>query len=392
MKKPLRICVVSNESAGLLQALADDQRFQIDRVEPSSPQLLGNVPAQCEVVIIDTPDLVTLETQLPEWQSSGNTAAVYAVANDAGLDDVRQLMRAGISDVFVAPLKQDEVIRELEQVMEKRDAEREGGKLITFLNAKGGNGSTTVAVNTAVKLAQSGQDLQVLLVDLDIQFGDAAPALDLHPRSTVLEALSQAERLDQTLLESLVCAHESGLHVLTSPARLDPLDSIRQRDVQKLLETALDCYDIIIVDLPRVVTPWSNDVLRWSDHLFLVVQGCVASVRDSRLLHDHVRNLGVTEEAIHYIHNRAGAKHTSVATEQLAKALESDRIVVIHNDYDDAIRASDMGTPVVTMAKNSALAKDFQRLSEVVAGLCGHGQEKGSGLLGRLFGGSHGEK
>lgn len=393
MKKPLRICVVSNETdlQGMLPGLTSDNHFQVETVPPASPQLLDNVPSIAEVVIVESGDAQVLGSQLPEWLAEHKGAAVYAVSDSAELDEVRKLMRAGVADVFVKPLQEDEIIREMEQVMDKRDAARTGGKLITFLNAKGGNGSTTMAVNTAVSLADDGE-MQVLLIDLDIQFGDAAVALDLHPRSTVMEALSQAERLDETLLESLVATTDEGLHVLSSPARLDPLDSIRPRDVQKLLETALTCYDVVVVDLPRVVASWTNDVMRWSDHLFLVAQGSIASVRDSRLLHNHMHGLGVPDDAIHYIHNRAGAKHTAVATDQLQKALDSTRVVVIHNDYNDAIRAADMGKPVVIMAKSSPLAKDLRRLTEVVSSLCGHSHEKSGGLLGRIFGAGHGEK
>lgn len=391
MRKPLRISVVANDP-GITQAfltLSEQGNFMVSSSRPAPDGALDAVDPGTDVVVLSVAELDGAEAAIAGWIAEHPDSPVYAVSSSADLDEVRRMMRAGVADVFVAPLKMDEILSELEQVMEKRDAAQQGGRLVTFLNAKGGNGSTTIALNAAVELAGM-EDIKVLLVDMDIQFGDAAHALDLHPHSTVMEALSQADRLDATLLESLVERSESGLDVLASPARLDPLDSVRARDIQRVLEVALTCYDIIVVDLPRVVTPWTSEVMRWSDHLFLVAQGCVSSVRDSKLLGQHVLSLGVASEAVHYVHNRAGARHTAVDTEQLGKALGSNRVVVVHNDYDVAIRASDMGKPVVAMAHGSVISKDIHRLAEVVAGLCGHDSHEERGLFSRLFG-THGE-
>ena len=137
MKKPLRICVVSNETdlQGMLPGLTSDSHFQVEVVTPASPQLLDNVPSSAEVVIVESGDPQVLESQLPEWLADHDGVALYAVSASAELDEVRKLMRAGVADVFVKPLQEDEIIREMEQVMDKRDAARTGGKLITFLNA-----------------------------------------------------------------------------------------------------------------------------------------------------------------------------------------------------------------------------------------------------------------
>lgn len=391
MHKPLKVTVISvNPETRAYFEKSSGSRLQYTVLAPEPGDVIDEAPAGAEVLLLELETLDALCEAIAAVKSADSAPVIYGISAENDTDAVRQVMRAGAADVFMLPLVADEITRELEQVMEQRDANATGGKLITFLNVKGGNGSTTLAVNAAVDLALR-KDIKVLLVDLDIQFGDVAVALDLHPKATVAEAVSQADRLDATLLASLVTRVSDQLDVLASPARLDPLDGVKPREIHKLFETAIDNYDVTIVDLPRVITPWTSEVMRWSDHLFLVAQGCISSVRDSKLITDHLHSLGVADESIHYIHNRAGAKHAAVTADQLTDALGSPRIVVVHNDYDVASRASDMGKPVSDLARSSALVKDIHRLGDIVYGLAGHAEADKPGLLTRLFG-AHGEK
>lgn len=314
-------------------------------------------------------------------------AALFAIGADVETDVVRMLMKAGVQDVLSLPPSESELVKELERVMEKRNQEslENAGKLIAFSDAKGGSGATTLAVNVAWALADSGS-LSVLLVDLDIQFGDIALALDVKPASGVMEALAQSRRLDNTLLASLAVTMENGLQVLAAPPTPANLDAVRLDDLRRLLEVAVTSYDIVIVDVPRVLTEWTREVWHWSDHVFLAMQGSVGEIRDGRLLMDEFARLAIDKSHIHLIHNRKGARGESGGTEVMEKAFDAGSIHEIRNDYAVAIKAQDSGKPLIAMASGSGLAADIRKLTETVATLCNKELPRRAGIMGRLFG------
>lgn len=391
MHKPLDVMILTDnpDNEALYESLEENGLCEIHYLALSRSASL-KPHDNIDVWILELEDQDQLLQAVKERKSQD--AEVYAVLRYQDTDAVRLLMRAGASDVFYCPLVASELVDELKRINAVKDANESGGKLVSFINVKGGSGSTTLAVNTAVDLSKRKKK-KVLLIDLDIQFGDAAVAMDLHPRTTVGEALDQIDRLDSSLLDSLVVKANSNLDILASPGRLIDLFSIKSVDLNLLLERALKHYDITIIDLPRVICSWTNDVLRWSDDIFMVLQASVSSVRDARLIGSHLHTLGLSGGALHFVQNRAAAKHAAVSTQQLMNALKSDNVLAVHNDYNAASRASDMGKPVAEVAKSSSMAKDVHVLGDIILHQF-HADDKKAGFIGRLFSGfSHiGEK
>lgn len=313
-------------------------------------------------------------------------SAVYAIGNSLDADLVRLLMKAGVQDVLPLPPATAELQRELERVMEKRNQEslENAGKLISFSDAKGGSGATTLAVNVAWMLAES--ELSVLLVDLDIQFGDVALALDMKPVSGVMEALAQSHRLDQTLLSSMTVTADNGLQVLAAPVTPAELDSIRLDDLRRVLEVAVTSYDIVIVDVPRLLTDWTREVWRWSDHVFLVMHGSVSEIRDARLMLDEFNHLAIENSHIHLVHNRKGTRGESGDAEVLTKSFDVAGVHEVRNDYALTIKAYDAGRPLSEVSSSAGVVGDLRKLADDIAGLCNKAVPRRAGLIGRLLG------
>lgn len=384
MKNALRIYLISNkkDSRQIFSTLGTSTACQSGWNE-NLQLALQEIPADIHVLVVEPGIEESALEFIKTWIAEHKSIPVFVITDSADLDVVRYIMRSGARDVFLKPLKGDEIMKEMQQVMIEKEADEEG-KLIAFMDVKGGNGCTTLAVNVAEEIARTGS-MKTLLIDLDIQFGDVIAMMDKEARSTVLEAISQAERLDQSMLASMVTEVGDGLHVLASPGRLIELDAIRPVDVQKLFETAIDLYDLVIVDLPRVITPWVSEVLRWSDHIFLVAQGSVSDVRDGNLILKHLNDIGATQSGIHFVHNRAGVKHASVSSEQLSKAFNTERLISVREDYEVASHASDLGKSLSEYSKNSRLTKDIKALSELIMEMCGHQVEKDVGAFSRFF-------
>lgn len=308
---------------------------------------------------------------------------VFAVTDAANADLLRRLMRAGVRDVLARPLDRQEVLTVLSALLsEKRARAVSAGENVTsvctFLNAKGGSGSTMLAVNTACMLAERHK-AKVALLDFDLQFGDAALFLDLSPQNTVSDALRQADRIDGLLLKSMMTEHAaSGVHVLASPCDLTTALDVSATAVRRVIEAAASVYDVVIIDLPRVVTAWTLEAVRSSTTTFIVVQNNLATIRDARLLVDYLPRSGIDLRHLELVNNRAMAKAPSVPIDQLKETLHKERAHRVRSDYEAAVSAEDQGIPLGKVAPRSALTHDVAALADYIWVAHGHAPGGGS--------------
>ncbi len=388
MNRKLEVLLISPESSteGQFRVIAEHEQVNL-HYYPDLSSARASLDGKPDMIFVDASLLVRAGVVDEVLLGRMASAEIFAVGSDIHADLVRLLMKSGVHDVLSLPPSEAELLRELERVMEKRNQEsmENAGKLLSFSNAKGGSGATTLAVNVAWALADSGA-VSVLLIDLDIQFGDVALALDMKPASGVMEALAQSRRLDKTLLSSMTLTAENGLQVLAAPTTPAALDAIRLDDLRRVLEVAVTSYDIVIVDVPRILTDWTREVWHWSDHVFLVVHGSVSEIRDGRLMLDEFSHLGIDKSHIHLVHNRKGARGESGDADVLNKAFDVASIHEVRNDYAVAIKASDSGKPIIDAASGSGMASDLRRLADEVAVLCNKSLPRRAGLIRRLLG------
>lgn len=325
---------------------------------------------------------------LDEFIGEHPEVQVFVTYRQLDMETMRRLMRAGVRDTIPLPLQREEFRKSMSELLNrKREAmDEERGRVIAFMNAKGGSGSTTLAVNLAHELAHH-HGLKVAIIDLDIQFGDVALFLDVPVRSTVMEALSQADRLDGTMLDAVMQKHESGLAILPSPGGLSRVNDITAREVRRLIDVTADNYDLVILDLPRLFNDWTEELVRISDHFMLVIQSCLATLRDARTIVDQMPAMNIDVDKVEVLFNRAESKHGSVNEKQIEEALKINRIARLHNDYNAAISAQDRGQPLSSVAHGSKLTRDIRHLADEMAAQCKGGAEKKAGLIKRMFGG-----
>lgn len=332
-------------------------------------------------------DINDIEHILSEY---GDRITIFVTTKGGDMNTMRRLMRAGVKDVFPQPLPVQELVMAVTNALSEKRGRVLGAKggrggVTCFLNAKGGSGATTIAVNVAYFL-QTKLNASVALIDLDIQFGTAAMFLDLNPRSHVMDALQQPERLDPVFLRALMTKHESGLEVLASPGDLSSIEDIQEDSVIRLLQAAVENYDFVIIDMPRVCAPWTLAVMKFVDPLIVVVQNDVSTLRDAKLLLEQLPLKGVPVENIEVVNNRALSRMHNITIESMKDTLRMKRVHRIRNDYEAAVKAQDNGIPLLNIAKHSDMTKDIERLAKNLAASHITGKNEEKGLFSKLFG------
>ncbi len=338
-----------------------------------------------EIVGDNEDDLQGLDAFLKEY---ADQVVVYVTYKSIEMDTMRRLMKAGVRGVFPQPIERHELVSDVTNTLSDKRAlisRSKGGKggITSFIAAKGGTGSTTLAVNVATVLANTHK-AKVLLVDLDIQFGDAALLLDLMPANNVMEALLQPSRIDPVFIQALITRHESsGLDVIASPADLTPMGGISAEGVTNLIEAAAQVYDFVILDVPRILTSWTMAALRYSDPIMMVGQNNLSTIRDTKLLLDKLKHEGISSDKIEVINNRAKAKKASISIDKLKETLGIERMHKATNDHNASVTSQNQGQPLDEVSKRSQFTKDIKALAEHIY-ILQNGEQK-KGLFDKLF-------
>ena len=241
------------------------------------------------------------------------------------------------------------------------------GRVVTVFSAKGGVGKTTVSTNLAAELASDGA--RVLLVDLDLAFGDVAISLGLVSERTMSDVLAMSGHLDEEGLDSVAARHDSGLHAICAPASPADADRIPAATVTELLRVAKRHYDYIVVDTPPAFTEHVLAAFDMSDVSILLATLDVPAVKNLRLTLDTLDLLGHPRDSWVVVLNRSDAK-VGLTADDVAAALHRPIAVQIPSSLA-VPAATNRGVPIVldepkhpVSSALKALARDYVRVPD----------------------------
>ena len=229
------------------------------------------------------------------------------------------------------------------------------GHLYTVFSPKGGVGKTTFATNVGVVLAQRGHS--VLVIDLDLAFGDVPIFLGIRPEHTFEELLDMGERLDAAALRRLVSVHESGLHVLAPPGDPGVTEHVRTSTVEHLLRVAVSEYEYVIVDTAPNMDERSITVMENSERVFVLTTLDIPSLKNIKIALETLRLVNFPVDRLQVVMNRADSK-VGLDVREVEKSLgapvtgyiPSSRLVPA---------ATNRGVAVVTDQPRSPVAQAF---------------------------------
>ena len=261
-----------------------------------------------------------------------------------------EAMRAGINECVGEPLHRAEFNAVIRRMIDKRSTTAPGA-VYGFLGAKGGVGSTTLAVNIAAALSQVNKTKsadgdgpsKTLLADLHLMYGDCALFLGAEPRFSIADVLENGNRFDQAFLRGVVVRHPGGPDLLGSSSQLKTPSTDVHR-IETLLELARMQYAHTFLDLPRSDSG-VLDALSAITTIVIVVNQDVATLRAARAIGTTLRQRYGAPK-VRYALNRHDPQ-AEISTRDVEDALGEAVAAVIPSDYRTAVQAVNSGIPVV---------------------------------------------
>ncbi len=266
-------------------------------------------------------------------------------------------------------LDEADVVAQLEAVLPRLHASEpavapRAGKLFAVLGASGGSGGSTLAVNLATVLARSGQGCA--LIDLCPGVNDLASLLDLKPTHTLADLCVNASRLDQAMFESALAVHPGGVHLLAPPQRYDDIRLLTPHGVNKALTLARRAFPHTVVDLEDYFHEEQLVALRQADAVVLVFRPEFTSLRNARRTLEHLGQIGVSEERVRLVVNRAGQPN-ELPTDEIEAALGQKIAHVVPDDPKTINASNNTGVPAVTKAPATRAAQVLVQLANSLA-------------------------
>ena len=277
---------------------------------------------------------------------------------------LRQAFEAGADDVITLPQSSEQVAFTLQKVIARRKGLAMPGKaaapIIAVLGPKGGTGKTLIATNLAVALAQ--RDANVVLVDLDLQFGDIGLALGLSPERTMYDLMKAGPPFDHEKLDRHLIRHSSGVKVLIAPTRPDQASAVSidfLRDVYASLRTMCDA---VIVDTPPGFTPEVIATIDVSGEMCMVGMLDSLSLKNTKLGLETLDLMGYDTERVSLVLNRSDSR-VGITPDDVSTIVGRPPDVFIPSDREIP-RSINEGTPIVAAKPQSGAAKAFRGLAE----------------------------
>jgi pilus assembly protein CpaE len=293
------------------------------------------------------------------------TTAIFAIAGTTEPELILQAMRAGANEFFTWPPQQDAFYGAVRRTAARREtaqaAARQPSATLVFFGAKGGSGTTTVAVNCAVELARLTKRGTIIL-DLKSCLGEVALFLGVRPRFTLLDAIENLHRLDKDFLRELVARHKSGLEILAGSEQFDRPGAGDSGAIEELFRVLAKTHDYIVVDAGNAVNSCTLAALYAADTIFLVTNPDVPSVRNAQRLVDRVRQVGAGGERVRILLNRASEPFL-IAPKQIETALGYSIHHTFTSDYKTVSTALNSGVPLA-LTNHSELAEQFDRFTQ----------------------------
>ncbi len=347
---------------------------EVQRLRPSAAVIISD-PANYEQDLLLVKKLAT---------TSAGTAIITA-AYDCSPSFVLASMRSGAREVLQLPIITDElqtVLKSVGECSDSAESSEKRGRVVAVYSGKGGVGVSFLATNLAAAM-----NVPTLLVDLNLQTGDAASFLGVEPKYTLSDFVLNRNRLDDSLISSLITQHSPQLALLPAPLEPHEAEEIQASSVTEVIHLLSRTYECVVLDLPHTFDPLSIAALDLADEILLVMTLDIPGIRATKRALKVFGRLGYTSEKVQVVVNR-WSKRTDVDLNKVEAHLNEQLIGLVPNDYRSVIESINLGRPLVQAEPSSKLTAEIKRIAAKVSG---HhhttSAQPRKGLLSGVFGG-----
>lgn len=314
--------------------------------------------------------------------SGRSDVGVVLVADELSTTVLQLALRSGVKDVLTLQGDTLQIVEAIERVGNSLRSSpsalpvtslpvltgggdgQEMGRVTTVFSTKGGSGKSVIATNLAVVLAERSEG-PVVLVDADLQFGDVAVMMKLAPTHTVVDAVSNIERLDASLLESLLATHESsGLRVLPAPLEPAFADQIGASEMVKIIEILRRFCAHVVIDTPAYFNDVVLGLVEVSDDVLLVAGMDIPNIKNVKIGLQTLRLLNTPMEKLRLILNRANSK-VKLDIGGVERTLQVSAEALIPSDVI-VPQSVNKGVPFVMSHPKSGVAKSIRALADLL--------------------------
>jgi pilus assembly protein CpaE len=332
--------------------------FPLTAADPAFQKILSSHP---DVVLVDIPadganialqSIELLHQEVPD-------ANLFAIGSLSQPQVIVNSMRAGAREFLERPLTTSNLLEAFVRLStKKRKVAREErrGKLFTVVNAKGGSGATTIAVNLALALQSAHGN--TALIDL-APLGHTALHMNLKPAFSVADALRNLHRLDHSLLESYMARHSNGLQVLAGPSNPVPMEPTTT-EFARLFDMLVAHFRYVVVDASTRIDAATRVVCNLSQTVLLVAHSDVASLWSAARIHEFLAETG-NRDGIRLVLNRF-RKITGFRESDAEAAAGIKLLWKVPNHYFAVSSAIDRGVPLMQQS-HTEIARCFSDLA-----------------------------
>lgn len=369
--------VVSHLGALEAKVRAGDLATARKAIDPKAP------PDLMLLDISGSADPVAALDEIMQLCPRSTRVLVIGSVNDVSL--YRSLTSRGVIDYLVKPVSGEVLHDALAALLDDGGPSGGGAGLQTrvtaFLGARGGIGTTSIAVATAWYFVNEFHQ-RAALIDLDLHFGTLALSLDLEPGRGLREALEHPERIDSLLISSAMSSASDRLKVLAGEESLDETMHFHTEGFGPLFELLANDFDQLVIDLPRTLDDGSRYVISNVDSFLLVTDLSLAGLRDALRILDLVKRIGSKASPI-VVASQVGAPHRGeISQREFERGLGQNLDHVISYDPKAAVAMARHGKALPDAARTSKVAEEILALAQR---LSGRETAKKRSILGRLW-------
>ena len=293
---------------------------------------------------------------------------ILALSDKSDSDLILRAMRAGAHDFLCKPVKEIDLRAAAEKVYKLKAARMEkrpdSGRIVAVFSNKGGNGTTTIAVNLADALVRY-HGKKVAVVDLVLAHGDVTMFFNVNPSYSILDLAKNAQKADYDFLHTLLVKHSSGVYILADPPMIEDAEQISAGHVKDVLNTLRSMFDYIVVDTPHQFDERTLTALEMSDTILLVSLLNLPSLRNTQKCLSLFGRIGLRDERVRLVLSRYLA-NDEIPKDSIEGILNCPVFFAVPNDYPAVIASVNRGKLLRETSPDKEVTKSFREMSDLI--------------------------